>query len=188
MLVDSDGYTHALLVTSYGQVKRVEWALLAGAHPGGLTCFRVPDGDAIIQVVPHNEGDQIVCSTIFGQALRIEAGKIRAVASGAAGGVAGMTLHGDDEIIWATRADGDDLVVIHETGFAKRVPLAEYPVKVETLILTESIRSGVELSSGTPSQLTRGESATTSGAVMSFATTMTGAAGGTSRNRTRSSP
>ncbi len=129
VLTDSDRYTHALLVTSCGQIKRVEWGLLAGATPGGLTCFRVPDGDAIIQVVPHNEGDQIICSTIFGKALRIAAAKIRPVASGAAGGVAGMALHGDDEIIWATRAVGDDLVVIHETGFVKRVPLAEYPVK-----------------------------------------------------------
>jgi DNA gyrase subunit A len=129
VLVDSDRFTHALLVTSFGQIKRVEWELLAGSNPGGLPCFRVPDGDAIIQVVPHNADDQIICSTILGQALRIEAGKVRPVASGAAGGVAGMTLGGDDEIIWATRADGDDLVVVHETGCAKRVPLGDYPAK-----------------------------------------------------------
>lgn len=129
VMVDSDRFTHALLVTSFGQVKRVEWGMLAASTPAGVTCFRVPDGDAIIQVVPHNEDDQIVCSTIFGQALRIEAAKIRPVASGAAGGVAGMTLRPDDEIIWATRAEGDDLVVIHETGCVKRVPLAEYPTK-----------------------------------------------------------
>ena len=129
VLVDSGRFTHALLVTSFGQVKRVEWGMLSASTPAGTTCFRVPDGDAIIQVVPHNEDDQIICSTIVGQALRIEAAKVRPVASGPAGGVAGMALHGADEIIWATRADGDDLVVIHETGCAKRVPLGEYPTK-----------------------------------------------------------
>lgn len=129
LLPDAGQFSHALLVTSFGQIKRVEWSMLSGAHAGGVPCFNVPEGDQLIAVVPHSEGDQVIMSSSFGQALRIEADKLRAVQSGGAGGVSGMSLRGDDEIISACRAAGADLVVVHEQGFAKRVALSEYPVK-----------------------------------------------------------
>jgi len=127
--LDNDRFTHVLMITDRGTIKRVERALLSAAHSGGVPIFKLPDGERLIVAVAHNEGDEIIMATQYGRALRIGVEKIRAVQSGTAGGVAGMRLDGDDVIVAACRADGDFLLTVHETGFAKRVPLADYPTK-----------------------------------------------------------
>jgi DNA gyrase subunit A len=121
-----------LFVTDLGVVKRLEGAALAKAHAGGITVFKVPEDHSIIAVIPHDEGDEVLLSTAFGQALRIEiseAAKLRAMPTGNAGGVAGMSLKGDDVIVSAVKVTDEELLVVHETGAAKRVSLSEYPQK-----------------------------------------------------------
>lgn len=128
-IADAGEFSHALLVTSGGLVKRVEWAMLAGSHAGGITCFNIPDGDQLVGVVGHNEDDAVILSSAAGQALRLEMSKIRPVQSGNAGGVAGMKLAGGDNVVFASRAVGENLLVIHEEGAAKQVALRDYPTK-----------------------------------------------------------
>lgn len=129
VIADDATNTHALIVTEKGQIKRVEWAMLSGSHAGGVPCMKVPDGDRIIAVVGHAEGDEIIMASAHGQALRIESDKLRPVATGSAGGVAGMGLKGDDRIVSACLDHGEDLITVHAQGFAKKVPMTEYPTK-----------------------------------------------------------
>jgi DNA gyrase subunit A len=119
-----------LLVTERGQIKRLPRTTLEAAHPGGITCCRVPDGDRIVAVVAHGEDDEIVIGKANGQVLRIETGtKLRPVATAAAGTVAGVKLDADDRVVSAAVATGEFLLSLHESGRALRVRLGEYPVK-----------------------------------------------------------
>jgi DNA gyrase subunit A len=117
-------------VTERGQIKRLPSTTLEAAHPGGITCCRVADGDRIAVVVPHGEDDEIVIGKAFGQVLRIETGaKLRPVATAAAGTVAGVKVDPDDRVVSAALTTGDFLLSLHESGRALRVRLEEYPVK-----------------------------------------------------------
>lgn len=118
-----------VFVTETGQLKRVTEEAIASAHAGGVPCFGVPAADRIVACVGHDEDDELVISTALGKALRIQLAKIRPVQTGSAGGIAGIALQSGDRVVSAGLARGDELLVVHETGQAKRVPLAEYPLK-----------------------------------------------------------
>jgi DNA gyrase subunit A len=118
------------LVSAGGEIKRVEAAIFTGSHSGGSPAFAVPAGDAVCAVVPHAEGDELLLHTAGGRTLRIEARKLRPVKSPGAGGVAGIRLERGDRVVAADVAVPDgSLVVVHELGHAKAVPLTEYPLK-----------------------------------------------------------
>ena len=70
------------------------------------------------------------CSRATGKALRLALDGIRPVKTASAGGVAGMRLEREDEVVAATRArDGELLLVLHRRGAGKAVPVADYPAK-----------------------------------------------------------
>ncbi len=120
---------HVLLVTERGEIKRSEATVFAGSHMGGSPAIDLPDGDRVIAVVAHGDGDEILLHSAHGRTLRFDAGKVRPVKSAAAGGVAGMNLDRGDRLVAAGVATGDVLLVMHELGHGKAVPLEEYPVK-----------------------------------------------------------
>lgn len=121
--------THALLVTAGGIIKRVEMGLLEQAGAGGVQVIGRLEDDRLIACVPHHEGDEVILASAAGQALRLEMDTIRPVQSGPAGGVAGMRLAGADEVVDATLAHGEVLVILHEEGAGKVVALHDYPTK-----------------------------------------------------------
>lgn len=120
------------LVTQEGELKRIAEDVIANSHPGGVPAMGVESSDRVVAVVAHEEQDELLLSTAYGKALRTELAKLRAVKGGAAGGVAGPGLADGDHIVSAVLAKGDYLLVVHETGQAKRVPLKEYPTKGRT--------------------------------------------------------
>ena len=119
-----------LIVTEQGQIKRLPAKTLAGAHGQGIVCCRVPDGDRVVAVVPHDEDDDVLLARAQGKVLRIETGaKLRPVVSATAGTVAGARLDAGDRVVAAVRAEGTSLVSLHRSGMALCVALGEYPVK-----------------------------------------------------------
>ena len=119
-----------LLVSAGGQVKRIPAATVANASASGTICCRVPEGDRIVAVVPHESDDEILIAKAGGQVLRIETGaKLRPVPTGGAGMVAGVKLDAGDRVVSAVRAEGESLLNLHASGLALAVPLDEYPVK-----------------------------------------------------------
>jgi DNA gyrase subunit A len=118
-----------LLVTAGGEIKRSEAGVFATSHLGGSPAIDLPSGDALVAVVPHAEGDDLLLHSAAGKTLRIEAARLRPVKSPAAGGVAGMRLDPGDRVIAAGAARGDVLLVVHERGHGKAVALADYPRK-----------------------------------------------------------
>jgi DNA gyrase subunit A len=128
-VLPSSGYSHLALVTAGGELKRIALETVQNAHAGGIAAFKVPDGDRIVAVVPHGEEGELLISTAGGQALRLDLAKVRPVQTGAAGGVAGIALKEDDSVADACLLTGDQLLVVHAAGHAKRVPLSDYPQK-----------------------------------------------------------
>jgi DNA gyrase subunit A len=119
-----------LLVSARGQVKRVPAATIANASAAGTICCRVPEGDRIVAVVPHETDDDILIAKAAGQVLRIETGaKLRPVPTGAAGMVAGVKVDTGDRVVSAVKAEGGSLLNLHASGMALAVPLSEYPLK-----------------------------------------------------------
>ncbi len=119
-----------LIVSAFGQVKRIPATTVANANAGGIACCRVPDGDRIVAVVPHEGDDEILIAKATGQVLRLETGaKLRPVPTGAAGTVAGVKLGAGDRVVCAVKADGISLLNVHASGMALAVPLTEYPVQ-----------------------------------------------------------
>ena len=91
---------------------------------------RVPEGDRVVVVVPHESDDEILIAKAGGQVLRIETGaKLRPVPTGGAGMVVGVKLDAGDRVVSAVRATGESLLNLHAFGLALAVPLDEYPVK-----------------------------------------------------------
>ncbi len=128
VLRGDEGATHAALVTAEGQLKRVEWSIFAGVHAAGFGVIRVEGTDRVVACIPHGDDDEILIATAGGQLLRAALGPIRAVQSGAAGGVAGMRIATGDRVVSAMVAGGD-VVTIHATGLGKRTGLDDYPAK-----------------------------------------------------------
>jgi DNA gyrase/topoisomerase IV subunit A len=121
--------THYAFVTEDGVLKRIERRAIAKADADGIAAFTVPMRDRIVDVVAHGADDDLLISTAGGKLLRVDLSTVRPVQTGDAGGVAGIALAEGDRVVSAVRAAGEDLLVVHERGAAKRVPLAEYPRK-----------------------------------------------------------
>ena len=118
-----------LLVTEQGEVKRCTPDSLPGMHATLGAAMALPDGDRLVAVVPHDEGDDLLLATADGKVLRTAAKPLRAVKSASAGGVAGMKLAPGDRIVSACAVTPGDLHVAHESGFGKRVSIADIPSK-----------------------------------------------------------
>jgi DNA gyrase subunit A len=118
-----------LVVTAGGEIKRTEAAVFGGSHIGGSPAMDLEAGDRVVGVVPHGEDDELLLHTAHGRTLRIQAARLRPVKSAGAGGVAGIRLATGDRVVAAGVAAGEAVLVLHELGHGKLVPLTAYPVQ-----------------------------------------------------------
>lgn len=118
-----------LLVTEGGEIKRCTPDSLSGSHGTPTPACGLPDGDRLVAAVAHVEGAEILIATAGGKVLRTAMKPIRPVKSASAGGVLGMKLAPGDRVIGACAVTPGDLYVAHESGFGKRVAIAEIPSK-----------------------------------------------------------
>ena len=89
------------------------------------------DDDELIGAELVGSDDDILLVSRKGQAIRFRADDNQLRPMGrATGGVIGMKLRKDDEVIAAGIASLDaDLLVVTENGYGKRTRVSEYPVK-----------------------------------------------------------
>jgi DNA gyrase subunit A len=118
-----------LLVTEGGEIKRCTPDSLSGSHGTPTPACGLPDGDRLVAAVAHVEGAEILIATAGGKVLRTAMKPIRPVKSASAGGVLGMKLAPGDRVIGACAVTPGDLYVAHESGFGKRVAIADIPSK-----------------------------------------------------------
>ncbi len=108
-----------LLATSQGRVKRVDLSTLG---PGWTPGFRLEEDDRVVACCLAGDGDVAVLVSSSGQAIAFEAGQVR-VTGLAAGGVAGMRLGENEQVVAGGRLEGQHLMVVTARGHMKRVTL-----------------------------------------------------------------
>ncbi|MCL2358046.1 MAG: DNA gyrase subunit A [Defluviitaleaceae bacterium] len=110
-----DGYL--IMVTRKGLVKRSALELYSNIRKSGLNAITFREDDTLIDVLRSDGSHELFLATSEGRGIRFSEEQARAVGRTAVG-VRGMKLRENDEIIGATIADGQVLLV-SEKGYGK---------------------------------------------------------------------
>lgn len=135
-----------LMVTRQGVAKKVALGSFADVRRSGIIAIRLEAGDALLSTSIVEAGDEVILASRRGQAIRFKEKDIREMGR-AAGGVRGMKLGKNDELISSSvikPADKDSTyLVMTGHGYGKRTALSEYKVQkrggsgIKTAKLTE---------------------------------------------------
>lgn len=159
--------------TAKGQVKRLLPDELPGLGREMSPVIRVGAGDALAGVVWVGGQDEVILGTAMGKGIRFSVEEVRPTGA-KAGGMAGIRLEAKDVVVGVTVAQArGGFFVLTDKGFAKRVPVAEFPrqrrggkgVQIAKLIRGERVAAvGMILASSRLMPVTRlGRSKTTTG-------------------------
>jgi len=114
-----------LFVTARGQLKRsaaTEYAVKRSK----FAALNLRDGDSLHCILPLDLASDVLLISQGGMCIRFHADQIPAMGR-VSGGVKGMNLDLSDEVLWAGQpAPTDQLLLMTERGFAKRVPYLDY--------------------------------------------------------------
>ncbi|WP_115728208.1 DNA gyrase subunit A [Actinomyces culturomici] len=133
---DYDVADYLVLATKSGLVKKTPLKLYESARTGGIIAINLredeagrPDELVSAQVITADQ-DLILVSR-DGQAVRFSATDEQLRPMGrSTSGVRGMKFRGDDELLsMEVPREGADLLIVTESGYAKRTPVEEYPTK-----------------------------------------------------------
>jgi DNA gyrase subunit A len=95
----------------------------------GLAAINLRPGDALIDVRLTDGNDDVFLVSRKGQTIRFKESLARAMGR-ATGGVIGMRLAEDDEVIaLGLTSMGEEMISVTRNGYGKRSPLKDYPVK-----------------------------------------------------------
>ncbi|MEZ4658719.1 MAG: DNA gyrase subunit A [Caldilineaceae bacterium] len=123
-LADTDGYL--FMATTKGMVKRVTLADFANAAHADPIVMNVETRDRLGWVLQTEGNQEVILVTKNGQSIRFSEEDVRSMGL-AAGGVGGMKLKKDDEIVYASVVEPTgELLTITAQGYAKRSSLEEY--------------------------------------------------------------
>lgn len=122
---------HLIMITKKGIIKRMESTFFEGAKKRGIIGINLDKDDELIDVKVFNpETDkEIIITTAYGKALKINGEKLRKMGRNSKG-IKGITLEKDDKVIGLVIPDNNEkLIVITEKGFGKRLKFSDIPLK-----------------------------------------------------------
>jgi len=129
-MITVDGFSEEealVMVTRRGIIKRTPLSEYEAHRKGGKIALTLDEGDELIFVAPTDGTKDIFIATRNAQAVRFTEDKVRLMGR-TAGGVIGVKLVGDDEVIGAAILERDEawnaehsLLTITEKGFGKRM-------------------------------------------------------------------
>ena len=114
-----DGYL--IMVTRQGSVKRTTLSQFSKINKAGLAAITFREDDTLIEVMRSDGDRELFLATREGRGIRFSEHQVRPTGRGAMG-VRGMNLRPGDEIVGATMADGQVLLVA-ANGYGKCTPL-----------------------------------------------------------------
>ena len=135
-----------LFLTASGTVKRTTLDQYANIRAGGINAVKVADDDALLDVQLADGASDVVLVTSGGRAIRFPESDVPLMGR-VAQGVKGMALRGADTVVGMVVLRRDaTLCAITANGFAKRTPVADYPVQkrggMGTITMDVSDRTG----------------------------------------------
>ncbi|GAB2718335.1 DNA gyrase subunit A [Paenibacillus thermoaerophilus] len=119
-----------VFVTRKGQVKRTELKEYATTRSTAITAVKVAEGDEVVRVQLSDGMKEILLVSKQGMSIRFSESEVNPMGR-SAGGVRGMQLKEDDEIVSAEWVEGDEgeILVVSDKGYVKSSLLLDYPVQ-----------------------------------------------------------
>jgi DNA gyrase subunit A len=123
-------YKYLVMVTTKGNIKKVNITDFDNIRRSGLIAIRLRKNDELEWVKPSTGKDNIILVTALGQAIRFKETQVRPMGR-AASGVRGIRLKGDDrvvsmDIIDSILAKVGQLLTVMANGYGKRSNLSNY--------------------------------------------------------------
>jgi len=120
---------YVTLLTRQGRIKRMELNVLSNVRPSGLIAMNLDASDSLDWARLTDGDEDFIIVTRNGKSLRFHESSVRAMGRVAAG-VMAIRLLDDDVVVGLDVVKADsDLLILHEKGYGKRVPLDEYPTR-----------------------------------------------------------
>lgn len=119
-----------VFVTRRGQVKRTDLKEYFTNRSNGIVACKVADRDEIIKVSLSDSDKDLLLISKNGMCIRFMEDEINPMGR-AAGGVKGIQLKEDDEVVAAEWVKGEEgeVLVVSDLGYAKRSLLLDYPLQ-----------------------------------------------------------
>ena len=116
-----------VLGTKMGEVKGLRLRDLANLRSNGLIIMDLEPGDELASVRELKEDEDVIFFTAKGQSIRFPAADVP-LRSRPAGGVRGIRLMGDDEVVgMETITPRDKMLIISTQGYGKLMSMVRYP-------------------------------------------------------------
>ncbi|GAA4053375.1 DNA gyrase subunit A [Nonomuraea soli] len=130
-LRDYEAAPYLVLATRTGLVKKTRLSEYDSPRSGGLIAINLRDDDEVIAARLVSEEDDLLLVSTHAQAIRFTASDEALRPMGrATSGVIGMRFLDGDELLAMNRvADGQDVLIATEGGYAKRTPVEQYPLQ-----------------------------------------------------------
>ena len=133
--------------TKKGVIKKTKLEAYSRPRQRGIIAINIADDDQLIGAMVTNDNDNVVMASKYGQAIRFEQHRVRAMGRNSTG-VRGIRLsadEADDEVIGmiSVRNDEETILVVSEKGYGKRSTIADYRITnrggkgIRTLNITE---------------------------------------------------
>jgi len=123
---------YLVMATKYGVIKKVEIDAFSNVRRSGLIAIKLKDEDLLEWVRTTSGDDEIILSSILGQAIRFKEKDVRSMGR-TASGVRGMRLKKGDTIVGMDvvgktkgKASNPKVLLITENGFGKQTLLKLY--------------------------------------------------------------
>ncbi|MDP4503942.1 DNA gyrase subunit A [Nonomuraea turcica] len=130
-LRDYEVAPYLVLATRSGLVKKTRLSEYDSPRSGGLIAINLREDDEVIGARLVSEQDDLLLVSRGAQSIRFTASDEALRPMGrATSGVIGMRFLEGDELLSMNRmADGQDVLIATEGGYAKRTPVEQYPVQ-----------------------------------------------------------
>jgi DNA gyrase subunit A len=121
---DEDHYL--IFVTTRGQVIKNTLSLYSNPRKAGIKAVKLAEGDSLSQALMSDGHSEVFIGTRNGMAVRFHESGVRPMGRDV-GGVRGVTLRGDDEVVGMCLArPGTTILTVCERGYGKRSAIEDY--------------------------------------------------------------
>ena len=117
------------MVTKHGVIKKVEAESFADVRKSGIVAIKLGKGDELENACLVHKGDNVIIATKKGQSIFFKEANVRTMGR-AAGGVRGIKMPEDDEVVGAgvvgTKTEDTYLLTMSKNGFGKKTLIKQY--------------------------------------------------------------
>jgi DNA gyrase subunit A len=119
--------SYLVLATRKGIIKKTPLEQFERVRSSGIRAITIADGDELVWVDVSTGEDDIIIATSQGKIARFHEGDVRAMGRDAAGVIGIRLAREGDYVVGMSVVQPDaDILVLTETGYGKRVSLAEF--------------------------------------------------------------